>query len=164
MRQGKDPSAIQKWRLYLIVFISTFGRIIPGHLGDRYGVFNVMIVFTVISGILSLCLWLPAKGNASVIVFAALYGVASGTSLTIIAALVAQISDVRELGLRTGALYAVASFGALIGSPIGGAIVTHEHGGFSGLKIFTGVTFLVGAVFTILSRQSQIGLVLKKKI
>ena len=146
------------------MFISTFGRIIPGHLGDRYGVFNVMIVSTVITGIISLCLWLPAHGNAPVIVFAALYGIASGTCLSILAALVAQISDVRELGLRTGALYAAASFGALVGSPIGGAIVAHENGGFSGLKIFTGVTLLVGAVFVIFSRQSQIGLVLKKKI
>ena len=123
-----------------------------------------MIVFTAISGIISLCLWLPAKGNAPVLVFASLYGVASGTTLSILAALVAQISDVRELGLRTGVVYAIASFGALTGSPVGGAIVTHEHGGFSGLKIFTGVTLLGGAVFTILSKQSQIGLVLKKKI
>jgi MFS family permease len=148
----------------LIASISTFGRIIPGYLADRYGVFNVMIVSTIVSGILPLCLWLPASGNASIIVFAVLYGISSGTSLTILAAAVAQLSDVRELGVRTGLLYAVASFGTLTGSPIGGAIVTHEHGGFSGLKIFTGVTFLAGAVFVILSRQSQIGIVLKKKI
>ena len=79
-----------------------------------------MIVSTAICGIISLCLWLPAKGNASVIVFAALYGIASGTSVSIVAAVVAQISDVRELGVRTGTLYAVTSFGVLIGSPIEG--------------------------------------------
>jgi MFS family permease len=123
-----------------------------------------MIIFTIISGVLSLGLWLPGMGNAPLIVFAALYGLTSGTVLSIFPALVAQISDVRELGARTGALYAVSSFGVLVGSPIAGAIVTRENGGFSGLKIFCGVTLLVGAAFVFFSRYAQVGFVLRKKI
>ncbi|QDS67478.1 hypothetical protein FKW77_001012 [Venturia effusa] len=128
---------------------STLGRIIPGYLGDRYGVFNVMIIFTTFAGIISFALWLPASGNAAIITFAALYGVASGTTLSILAALVAQISDVRDLGLRTGVMYASSSIGVLVGSPIAGAIVASQDGSFSGLKVFCGATLLIGAVVTI---------------
>jgi predicted MFS family arabinose efflux permease len=152
---------------YLVPIVnaaSTFGRIIPGHLGDKFGVFNVMIIFTTFAGIISLALWLPASGNAAIITFAALYGVASGTTLSILAALVAQISDVRDLGLRTGTMYACSSVGVLVGSPIAGAIVASQDGGFSGLKAFCGATLLVGAVFTVASRHAQVGFVLKKKI
>ncbi|KAL7940871.1 monocarboxylate permease-like protein [Trichoderma barbatum] len=103
--------------------VSTFGRILPAHLGDRYGVFNVMILLTVLCGIVTLAIWLPAASNAPLIVYGALYGFASGCFLSIIPAMMASISDARKLGTRNGSLYAVASVGVLIGSPIGGAIV-----------------------------------------
>jgi MFS family permease len=135
----------------------TFGRIVPAHFGDIYGVFNVMIIFTSFAGIISLALWLTAGGNAPIIVFAALYGFASGCTLSIIPAMVATLSDVRKLGTRNGALYAFTSVGVLIGSPIAGAIVNSQNGGFSGLIIFCGVTILVGAFFAIGSRAAQVG-------
>lgn len=162
---GGMSSQLAGYLVPILNAASTFGRIIPGHLGDKYGVFNVMIIFTVFAGIISLALWLPASGNAAIIAFAALYGVASGTTLTILAALVAQISDVRDLGLRTGAMYASSSVGVLVGSPIAGAIVTSQNGSFSGLKAFCGATLLAGAIFTTASRQAQVGkFVFKKKI
>lgn len=78
--------------------------------------------------------------------------------------MVAKLSDVRNLGVRNGSLYAVSAIGVLTGSPIAGAIVNRQHGGFSGLIIFCGVTLLTGTVFAILSRHSQVGFKLKAKI
>lgn len=127
---------------YLVPIVnaaSIFGRIIPAHLGDLYGVFNVCIIFTFFSGIISLALWLPANSAAPLIVYAVLYGFASGLTLSIIPALVASISDVKKLGFRVGSLYAFSAFGVLFGSPIAGAIVSSQNGGYSGLKIFCGV-------------------------
>ena len=135
----------------------TFGRIVPAHFGDVYGVFNVMISLTMFSGIISLALWLPAHSNASIIVYAALYGFASGCTLSIIPAMVATLSDVRKLGVRNGALYSFSAIGVLTGSPIAGSIVNRQHGGYSGLIIFTGVNLLIGTVFAILSRATQVG-------
>ncbi|KAK9235228.1 major facilitator superfamily domain-containing protein [Lipomyces kononenkoae] len=152
---------------YLIPILnaaSTFGRILPGYLADKTGTFNVMIIFAVFSGIVNLALWLPARSNAPIIVFACLYGFASGCTLTIIPAMVAQISDIRQLGVRTGALYVLSSVGVLVGSPIAGAIVSDQHGQFSGLMIFCGVVLLVGAIFAILSRYSQVGFKLIVKV
>ena len=123
-----------------------------------------MIINTVFAGVVTLGLWLPASTSAPLIVYAALYGFASGCTLSIIPAMVATLSDVRQLGVRNGALYSFSAFGVLIGSPIAGAIVKDENGGFSGLKIFCGVALLIGTVFAILSRAAQVGLKLKKRI
>ncbi|UKZ53021.1 hypothetical protein TrVGV298_006808 [Trichoderma virens] len=143
---------------------STFGRILPAHLGDRYGVFNVMILLTVFGGIVTLAIWLPAGSNAPLIVYGALYGFASGCFLSIVPAMVASISDIRKLGTRTGSLYAVASIGVLIGSPIGGAIVNDQAGHFSGTIVFCGVSLLLGSALAIMSRHALVGFGLKKKV
>jgi MFS family permease len=136
----------------------------PAYLADKVGPFNIMIIFAALSGVVNLAVWLPAKSNAVVIVFACLYGFASGCILSIIPAMVAQISDIRQLGVRTGALYVLSSFGVLVGSPIAGSIVNSQNGQFSGLMIFCGVTLLMGAAFTLLSRYSQIGSKLLVKV
>jgi MFS family permease len=148
----------------ILICSRTFGRIVPAHFGDIYGVFNIMIIFTAFAGIISLTIWLTASENAPIIVFAALYGLASGCTLSIIPAMVATLSDVRKLGTRNGALYAFTSVGVLVGSPIAGAIVNAQNGGFSGLKIFCGITIIVGAVFAVASRATQVGFRVKVKI
>ncbi len=136
---------------------STFGRIVPAQIGDMYGVFNVMIVLTFLGGIFNFAVWLPADSNAPRIVFAVLYGFTSGCTFSIIPAMVASISDVRKLGVRTGSLYAVSAIGVLVGSPIGGAIVNRQHGGYSGLIIFSGLSILLGTAFAVWSRQALVG-------
>ena len=148
----------------LIMATRTFGRLLPAYLADRIGPFNVMIVCAAFSGIVSLALWLPASSNAPIIVFACMYGFGSGCILSIIPAMVAQISDIRQLGVRSGALYVLSSVGVLVGSPIAGAIVNHQNGSFSGLVIFCGVMLLVGTFFAILSRHSQVGFKLISKV
>jgi predicted MFS family arabinose efflux permease len=137
---------------------------VPAQLADMYGVYNIMIVHTIACAIVNLALWLPARSNAPIIAFAALYGFTSGCTLSIIPAMVARISDVRELGVRSGSLYAVSSIGVLIGSPVAGAIVNSQHGGFSGLIIFGGTTMLVGSAFAIWSRTALVGFKLKAKM
>jgi MFS family permease len=136
---------------------STFGRVIPAYLGDRYGVFNVMIFNTALCGIFVLAVWLPSHSNAPIIIFSILYGFVSGCTLSIIPAMVASISDIRKLGARAGSLYAISAIGALIGSPIGGAIMKRQNGDFSGLIIFSGVALLVGMAFAAASRQALVG-------
>ncbi|KAI9726857.1 MAG: hypothetical protein M1834_001481 [Cirrosporium novae-zelandiae] len=142
--------------------VSIFGRTIPGYLGDRFGRFNVAIICNAFAGILVLALWLPATGNAPVIVFAALFGFASGAFVSLTPACIAQISDIREIGTRNGSLFAIVSVAALVGSPIGGAIQSSQNGSFKGLQIFSGVMMMAGSVFFCLSRIATAGFALKK--
>ena len=141
-----------------------FGRIVPAHIGDIFGVFNVMIVLSAFGAIMTLALWLPAASNAPIIVYAVAYGFASGCTLSIIPAMVAKLGHISKLGARSGALYAFSSIGVLIGSPIGGAIQNRQHGGYSGLIIFSGVALIIGTFFAVFSRAAQVGYKLKVKI
>ena len=142
----------------------TFGRILPAHIGDSIGVFNVMVILSAFGGIVTLALWIPAASNAPIIIYAISYGFASGCTLSIIPAMVARLGKTSQLGARSGALYAFASVGVLVGSPIGGAIQKSQHGGFSGLIIFSGVTLLIATFFAVFSRAAQIGLKVKVKV
>ena len=58
--------------------------------------------------------------------------------------LIAQISDVRMIGVRTGTLFAIISFAALISNPIAGALITKWNGAYTGLQVYCGVVMLGG--------------------
>ena len=158
--QAIDVGMSENLASYLLAILnaaSIFGRTIPGYLADKWGRFNMMIITTYFSAIIVLALWLPAKANASVLVFAALYGFSSGAFVSMAPALVAQISDIREIGVRNGTLFAIVSVGALCGNPIGGALVSQEGGGFTHLQIFSGVMLMAGSTVFVAARWSLAG-------
>lgn len=109
------------------------------------------------TGILILALWIPAKNNASVIVFAAFFGFFSGAYVSLGPALVAQISPIKEIGYRTGLLFLICSVGGLTTGPIAGAILARDNGDFIGLKIYAGVFCLVGTSFVVFARIRETG-------
>lgn len=152
---------------YLISILnaaSIFGRTIPGFIADRFGRFNTMIVTSYTSAILVLALWIPARGNTPLILFAAFYGFSSGAFVSLAPALIAQISDIRQIGVRTGTMFAVISIAALIGSPIGGVLNSAQGGSYLHLQIFCGVMMMAGSTVFILARSSLVGLKLAVKV
>ncbi|ORX96165.1 monocarboxylate permease-like protein [Clohesyomyces aquaticus] len=141
---------------YLVSILNaagTFGRIVPAHFGDVFGVFNIMILLTGFGAVTGIAFWLPStvvsgNTNALIIVFAIFYGFASGCIFSLVPALIAKISpDLRKLGVRTGSLYAVASTGVLIGSPIAGVVASSNRNGFLRLTLFSSLLLMVGALF-----------------
>ncbi|KAM0348382.1 hypothetical protein ACHAPU_004352 [Fusarium lateritium] len=137
--------------------VSILGRIIPGIIADRIGRYNVMIIITFISALFCLCVWIPVKDTAGIVVFAVFFGFSSGGYISLVPALVAQLSDIRQIGTRVGAAFAVASFGALTGSPIAGAIVSSQDGDYLGLKLFCGCAMGAGCIAFIVARYVQVG-------
>ena len=79
-------------------------------------------------------------------------------------AIIAQISDIREIGLRIGAEFAIISVAALISNPIGGAWITHDHGKFRYLQIWCGVVLLAGSTMYIFARASLVGFKISVKV
>ena len=150
--------------LAILNALSVFGRTLPGYFADRFGRFNTMILTSYLSAILVLALWLPAKGNVPIILFAAFYGFSSGAFVSLAPACVAQISDIRQLGVRTGSLFAIISFAALTGNPIGGQLVKERNGSFTHLQIFCGIMMFGGASMFIVSRTALVGLKMKTKV
>ena len=143
---------------------SVFGRTLPGILGDKVGRLNIMFIFCTFTGILILALWIPAANNIGEIFFSVFFGFGSGAAIGLTPALIAQISPVREIGTRTGIVFAFGSIGALTGSPIGGALIGQDNGGFLYLQLFSGCTCLVGSALFLFARIKLAGLSLKKKI
>lgn len=140
---------------------SIFGRILPGFIADRLGRFNAMIVTTGFSAIIVLALWLPAKGNAPIIVFSSLYGFSSGAFVSLAPSLIAQISPIREIGVRSGTFFLAVAIAGLCGNPIGGALVGQDNGNYLYLQIFCGITMVVGTLVFVASRWVQCGFKMK---
>ncbi|KAI1321419.1 monocarboxylate permease-like protein [Xylariaceae sp. FL0255] len=157
-QQGVDPNLIP-YLLAIINAVSVFGRILPGIIADKVGRFNTIIAIGFLSGIVTLGLWIPSVHSTGLLVaYLAIYGFTSGGFISLSSAVIAQISDLREIGTRSGVALLVGALGALTGPPLGGAIVTAQHGSYFGLQLFTGLAILVGALFLLLSRALQVGL------
>lgn len=137
--------------------ISIFGRILPGIAADHFGRFNATILISAASAVFVLAIWIPVSSSGGIVAFAALFGFSSGAFVSLAPTLIAQVSDIRYIGSRVGTGFAVMSFGALTGSPIGGAIVSRQHGDYIGLQLFCGIAMAVGVCFFIAARNAQVG-------
>ncbi len=93
-----------------------------------------------------------------------LFGFSSGGFIGMGPSLIAQISELREIGRRSGTAFAVQSFGSLTGSPIAGAIAAHQNGDFLGLQLFCGATMVASAIAYVAARWAQVGFTVAKKI
>jgi MFS family permease len=156
--------ALAQYMVPVLNAVSLFGRTIPGFLSDKIGRFNMMIIMCAFTGIIILALWLPAKSNAPIIVFAALFGFGSGAFVSLAPSVIAQISDVRQIGVRTGSFFAVISVAALISQPIGGALITQWNGSYTGLQIYAGILCVGGACSITLARIRVGGYKLTAKV
>lgn len=141
---------------------SIIGRTVPNAIADKVGRFNVMIVMSAFTAILILALWLPATGNAALIVFAVFIGIASGAGIGLTPALCAQVSPIQEIGIRSGTVFTIASFAALTGSPIGGQIIAVTHGSFRYAIVFGGVSCAIGTALFIATRITLAGVKMTK--
>jgi MFS family permease len=132
------------------------GRLSSGYLSDTLGKFNTFIAACYLSGILILGMWIPATGLGASIAFALLFGIASGAYVSLMAALVAQISPMNELGYRNGISFFGSAIGGLITSPIAGAIL-EGPGSWVGLKVFAGVMMIGGTTGVVAARFLKTG-------
>ncbi|KAH6653061.1 major facilitator superfamily transporter [Truncatella angustata] len=158
---GMDPSLAQ-YLLPILNAVSIFGRIGPGIVADKVGRFNSMIFITALSGVITLALWIPGTSTGALIAYGIIFGFSSGGFISLAPACVAQISDIREIGIRTGTAFAVQSLGALTGSPIGGAIVKSMGGKYLGLQLFCGCVMTASVFVFIAARYVQHGFKLVK--
>jgi MFS family permease len=122
----------------------------------------MMILMSSFTTILILGLWLPATGNAPIILFAALFGIASGAGFGLTPALCAHISPIQDIGVRSGTAFSISAFAALTGSPIAGQIITDSHGSFRYAMIFGGVSCGVGSVLFAVTRFTLTGFKITK--
>ncbi|KAH8802923.1 monocarboxylate permease-like protein [Xylogone sp. PMI_703] len=138
--------------LYLTAILnaaSFAGRVIPGVTADKVGRLNMLTFVCLSTGILCLC-WQKTSSNASILVFAGLYGFSSGAVVSLLPVCFAQIpKNPQDIGTYMGMGMFCVSFASLVGPPINGALVTH-YKGYTQSSIFSGVMILTGGFIILL--------------
>lgn len=141
---------------------SCFGRYLPGLVADKIGRFNAIILTTILCLVSSLAIWLPAGGSvAMIIVFAVIFGFASGSGISLTPVCVSQLCKVENYGRYYATCYSVVSLATLTGIPIAGQLITTCGGAYWGVIVFTGVSYAASTATFILARGLGAGWGLK---
>jgi MFS family permease len=91
---------------------SCIGRWVPAYASDKLGRFNTMLVTVALCGISTLAIWLPAGPTTlGLIVYAIVFGFASGSNLSLGPVCVGQLCKIHEYGRY----YTTATFFACFG-------------------------------------------------
>jgi MFS family permease len=145
---------------------SCIGRWVPGYIADVLGRFNSMIAALVLCAATSITLWLPASLLASdssnpikalIIVYALIFGFASGSNISLTPVCVGQLCETNQYGTYYATCYTIVSFGTLTGIPIAGAILQKSGGHYWGVVVWTGLCYVVALGCFIWSRACKVG-------
>ncbi|KAF2148176.1 major facilitator superfamily transporter [Myriangium duriaei CBS 260.36] len=141
---------------------SFLGRLAPNWLADKYGGMSVMAPCCFCTA-LTLFFFRFAHDLPGLIVISLVYGFVSGGMVALPPATIANLTpNQSESGTRMGMGYTIASIGALIGNPIGGAAQRYEglstsevQKEFQGTWIFAGSLMMACAVLIVLAKKLQ---------
>ena len=142
---------------------SFFGRWAPGYVADRFGRFNTMIATVALCFVSVLCLWLtcsPQDGPGSIaqlVIFALIFGFASGSNISLTPVCVGQLCGTEVFGRWYAGMYTIVSFGCLTGIPIAGQILSSDGGSYTILIAFTGICYGLGLVCFVAARVVKVG-------
>ncbi|EGU72507.1 hypothetical protein FOXB_16982 [Fusarium oxysporum f. sp. conglutinans Fo5176] len=130
-REKQGLSYIDSLNLTLVLNGIGFpARLIPSFIARHTGTMNVFIAFLFSS---ALC----------------------GVQSLFLAVVTIINSDMSKIGARLGIISAGVGIGALLGSPISGAIISASGGSYVGAQIFSGSTLVVGGLFVLASREMK---------
>ncbi|GAB7356073.1 hypothetical protein MBLNU459_g6688t2 [Dothideomycetes sp. NU459] len=153
--------------IVLLIVMNAAGiisRIAAGYLADRFfGVFNTFIPLLVLVTILMYC-WIAVADEASLYVFACFIGLAINAFQSLFPTSVASMTkDLQKTGTRLGMGFSIISFAALLGPPIGGALLSADNGGYLGAQIWAATTSFVGLGLITAARVYRYGPSMKLK-
>lgn len=121
---------------------SIFGRWLPGLYSDIFGRYNTALLSVVVTIFSLFAIWLPFGSYiAGIVVFAVLFGFASGSNISLTPVCVGQLCETSDYGKYYATCYTIVSFGCLTGVPIAGSIIERCGGEYWGLIVFTGACY-----------------------
>ncbi|KAJ6008251.1 hypothetical protein N7540_012227 [Penicillium herquei] len=143
----------------LIVFNasgSAFGRWLSGMCSDHLGRFNTLGTVISTTAAIIWIMWYPFGHYLGVLYpFCAILGFGTGTILSLTPVCLGQICDTDKFGVWFGTCYSVASFGTLVGIPIGGQLL--QVAGPSRLVAVLGSILALAACCFVMARWACLG-------
>ncbi|KAL2843598.1 major facilitator superfamily domain-containing protein [Aspergillus pseudodeflectus] len=150
--RGTEPTLAS----YLVAIVngaSTFGRIIPGILADKFGRLNAFGIGGIATGII-ICCMNEATSTAGLIVYSVIFGFWSGTIISGgSAAITLCVKRPQEFGTYLGSGIAMVGCAVLVGPPVSGVLVD-KYGGFLELALFSGIICTFGGVVALGSKMA----------
>ena len=147
---------------YLLALInagSSIGRILPNFAADYVGPLNMQTIFAFASAILSLSL-IAITDVKGILAFCVLYGFFTGTFVSLPAPTVASLSvNMASLGARMSMAFMAAGIGALVGSPIAGAILSTNGGdNWDMIQVWSGALLVLSSLSMLGARMIKVGI------
>ena len=137
---------------------SFFGRFSAGLVADMIGRLNTLILSLLCCVIACFALWLPAGSNtAMIIVFAIIFGVVSGSNLSLSPVCIGQLCKTENYGRYFASCWMLVAFGTLTSLPIAGGILSANDGQYWGVIIFAGLSYVAAMLFLIAARVLAAG-------
>jgi MFS family permease len=151
IQRGLMSSNLAFYLLSIINAPSTFGRIIPGFIGDNLGALNTIIPCSMMTGVICLCL-IAVNSEAGMITALAFYGFFCGALVSMPPTIFVHLTKNRAvIGTRIGMGFGIISMGLLVGTPISGAILS-ATGSYAYVWVWGGILTVVGTLLLIASR------------
>ena len=135
------------------------GRLIPPLLSDRlFGHVNTIIPCIFLTAVF-LFIWIGATSHTAITVVACFYGFFSGAVQGLYNPAIWNFpgDNDAKMGVRVAFVFFWISLAALTGTPIGGALIKHDNGGYLGAQLFAAVTVLMGGCLMIAARYATTG-------
>ncbi|EDR10644.1 uncharacterized protein LACBIDRAFT_325441 [Laccaria bicolor S238N-H82] len=132
------------YSLSVLSAASFIGRIIPGGLAHKFGVFNLLVLFSMGTAVVTLSMF-GVHDTASTLIFAVFYGLFSGGAIALLAPVVGLLSkDMSEIGARMGILFGIGGILGLFATPIAGALLTSQHH-WKRAILFAGISLVIAS-------------------
>ncbi|PLB39762.1 MCT family MFS transporter [Aspergillus candidus] len=149
-KQGFSTSA-SVYTLVVLNVCSCIGRLLAGRIADRYGRLNVLIILISAAVITIFVILYPFSHHLPALyLFSALYGLFSGSFISLAPVCIRQVSHAKEIGMRFGTCYCLVSFATLICIPIGGEVL--EKVGSRIVVVWLGCVLLLSTLLFLTAR------------
>ncbi|KAH8807263.1 major facilitator superfamily domain-containing protein [Xylogone sp. PMI_703] len=131
------------------------GKIIIGHLADRFGRLNALVLSTFISAGATFGLWCVSNIQITIdthqnvfIMYACIYGISAGAYVSLFPTALAEQFGIEVFPSISGLLYMIRGIGTLLGAPVGGALIQHSKESRGTPTSFDRSFFLVSVLLT----------------
>lgn len=133
-------------------------RLLPGLIADRWtGPLNIFFLITFCNIILVLS-WLAVNSLTGFYVWTVFFGMSAAAWQSLFPTTIGSLGvDLNKSGIRLGMAFSTISFAALVGGPIGGAILQADGGKYTGSVVWAGVTTTIGVCLVLAARVVKHG-------